>query len=222
MAGAVVGNLAVVADDRHRHIDRIDRLVAVRDGERHLIEVLVVVREVGLDKAHGRRAGIRTRRRGVAGVREVVHRVQRRRLAADLDRRHVVARHRVGLTVVVNRAAVADDGHRHVDRVNRQHPIHRRYIIILCHILLASHDDDISHHIGYRACIVGGAGDGGGELVAVGQGEGRARSAGDIGSVGRGRHDEVGIGVVLAVVIPFIAVGRDGETALDDHLEGAL
>ena len=69
---------------------------------------------------------------------------------------------------------------------------------------------------------MGGAGDGGGELVAVGQGEGRARSSGDIGSVGRGCHDEVGIGVVLAVVIPSMAVGRDGETALDDHLEGAL
>ena len=69
---------------------------------------------------------------------------------------------------------------------------------------------------------MGGAGDGGGELVAVGQGEGRARGAGDTIRIGGARrHNEARIGVVLAVVRPFVAVGRDDKIVLDSHVEGA-
>ena len=68
---------------------------------------------------------------------------------------------------------------------------------------------------------MGGAGDRGGQLVAVGQGEGCTRSPGDTRIGGARRHDKAGISVVCAIVSPFVAVGRDGEVVLDSHVEGA-
>ena len=110
---AVVVNLAGMAGDRHRHIDRIDRKAAVRHVERH-VEVAVVVAELGCCKTHVSRAGVRSGCRGRAG--EANKRLAVHRVVAG----QVVARHGMALAVIRHRGRVTCHGDRHRGRRDYQ------------------------------------------------------------------------------------------------------
>ena len=134
---AVVRIRGGMSHDRHLCGDRSDLLPAVRNGERHLGEVRVRVRELACRQTHvGLAVGIlalhniRSRRSGLAAERVVASRVQGGAVGG------FVARHRVRLAVVRIRGVVTHDRHLCRDLVHRH--IHSQRFGIAGGVLLVA------------------------------------------------------------------------------------
>ena len=124
MRQTVVIHRRSVTCNCHRHIDRIDGQHTIHNLERHRAEVVVSIGEVSRCEIHSVSTNIRAASRVTSTEREVISRVQSRRLITDLDGGHIVTRHHLFRTVVIHCTAVLGDGHRHIDRIDGQHTIH--------------------------------------------------------------------------------------------------
>ena len=114
MLGRVVRHCIAVLCNGHRHINRIDRLVAVRHVEGHSCEVRVGVYELLCRQVHVRGARIRPGRRRCTVEGEVLRHV----IQSGIRGRGVAA-HAVLFAVVVRRVVRTADGYHSVDRGDR-------------------------------------------------------------------------------------------------------
>ena len=110
----------------HRHIYRVDCLVAVRDVERHRREVRVGVREVAFLKSHIRDTGVGSLRSRITAVHEVVDIIQ------IIVCRGRVASHRVKLAVIVGGVVRTYNLHRHSGTINFNRDRFRNIATAVC------------------------------------------------------------------------------------------
>ena len=149
---AVIIHRVAVLRDRHRHVNRQNRQVAVGDVEGHFREVRVRVGELTCGETHVGRAGILACRRN--------HATHQRRAGSGREgevavhivegvvRRGGIARHRVESTVVIRRVNITDNGDDDTgERSDLERVVLHRYRVVRVRSGCCRHRDDILTHI---------------------------------------------------------------------------
>ena len=148
---AVIVHRVAVLGDGHRHINLLNYQLTVLNVEGHVGEVVVRVREVTGNKAHGISSGVRAAHRRVTTEGEVGSGVQR------VGDGHVITAHAVQLTVIVHCVAVLGDGHCHVNRFDYQLTVrHAEGYISEVRVIVNKLGVDKTHrvvaHVGTAGC----------------------------------------------------------------------
>ena len=115
---AVIGRVIGSTGNGHRRFDRLDHQLTIHDGEYHVREVVIDVREVGSLQFHVIAGGIGTAHAVISAEGEVVLSVQ------SVVERHIITGHGMLFAVIVSFAFMLSDGHGHIDRINHQLAVH--------------------------------------------------------------------------------------------------
>ncbi len=143
MLGSVVRNCAVMADNRHRDVNRGNCLIAVRHCKCDVAEVVVPVRELLTLQTHRSGAGVCLLRGGRSAEVEVSYRVQR---VIDAD---IISAHAVRFAVIVGRIVVSGNGHNHAcHRCNYQSAVRNIESHINVSVIIAELIRCQAHRIG--------------------------------------------------------------------------